>query len=86
MLLIFLALPILIYFAYSNVLAKNIIIDDGAKSITENHEDNDVLSETTLDDVQNQQPGIETQNFTDIQLVSHSIDSSLVNSCIASET
>mgnify|MGYP000330194232 CR=1 FL=1 len=53
---------------------------------TENSNDNLVLSETTIDEVQLEQPVIETQCFTDIQLVSRSIDWSLVNSCVASET
>lgn len=55
-LFIFLSLPILIYFAYLSVFAKNIVIDDEAEIASENSEDNYVLSETTIDEMQHQQP------------------------------
>lgn len=85
-LLLFLSLPFLIYFAYSSVFAKNIVIDEEVDIYAENLDDNSVLLETPIDEVQLEQPVIETQSFTDIQLVSRSIDWSLVNSCVASET
>ncbi len=37
----------LIHFAYSNIFAKNIVIDDDSEIVIDNHEENNVLSETT---------------------------------------
>ena len=86
-LLIFLSLPVLIYFAYSSVFAKNIEGNEDSQIVVETSEDNHFLSETTIEEVLLEQPEeIETQTFTDIQLVSRSIDWTLVNSCVANDT
>lgn len=88
-LLIFIALPFVIYSVYSNVFAKNIQDNEEVETYTENFNEDGDLLETIIGEEniqQLEQPIIEIQSFTDIQLVSRSINWSLVNSCISSET
>ncbi len=85
-LILFLLVPVLGYSAYQGVFAKHLTTDEEAELIQEDSDDNQILSEITIDGVQEQKLVKETNTFTDIQLVSRSIDWTLVNSCVSSET